>query len=86
MSEFAQMLQASRQRRGVATPEAVVEVRSIFCTEIAGFTIEMAKSSNYSKRFCVTYGAQVRDCLTYAAAATELGQCILHASALEGLM
>jgi hypothetical protein len=36
------------------------------------------------KRFKVTYGLQVKAGLTYAQAAKELGECLMHALANEG--
>lgn len=36
------------------------------------------------KLFCVTYGQQVSDGLTYEQAAAELGESILHALACAG--
>lgn len=36
--------------------------------------------------FRVTYGKHVRDGLTYAEAAHEYGECILHHLACEGLL
>jgi hypothetical protein len=36
--------------------------------------------------FTVTYGKQVRAHLSYGAAATELGACIMHALALDGML
>ena len=35
-------------------------------------------------RFNVVYGMQCRDNLTYAEAARELGECIMHALACDG--
>lgn len=37
-------------------------------------------------RFTVTYGRQVKSGLTYAAAAAELGACIMHRAACEGTL
>lgn len=35
-------------------------------------------------KFRVTYGKQVRDNLTYGAAARELGKCVMHSLACNG--
>ena len=36
--------------------------------------------------FCVTYGFQVDDGLTYSQAASKLGQALMHRAACEGLI
>ena len=64
--------QARRVRRGAA----------VFATTIADFRIELKMKS--SNNFSVIYGKQYKDGLTYYTAAQELGQCIMHALALEG--
>lgn len=56
-------------------------MKVIFSEVIAGFVVELATKG---KKFRVTYGAQVKENLTYAQAAKELGECILHALACEG--
>ena len=38
----------------------------------------------HSGRFRVTYGQQIRTNLTYAEAAKELGECIMHALGCDG--
>jgi hypothetical protein len=37
-------------------------------------------------RFTVTYGKQVTSTLTYAEAAKEVGECIMHAFVCDGLL
>ena len=37
-------------------------------------------------RFTVIYGKQVKNDLTYGEAASELGTCIMHALACEGML
>lgn len=55
-----------------------------FETKIAGFVIRVQQASN--KRFIVKYGEQIRTNLTYAQAASELGECIFHALACKGTL
>lgn len=52
-----------------------------FKIEIGGAPIELAQSGRDD--FRVTYWRQVKDRLTYAVAAAELGECIMHALACE---
>jgi roadblock/LC7 domain-containing protein len=63
---------------------AAVERRGkvVYTQEIAGYTIQLRKRSANS--FTVVYGKQVKPLLSYADAAKELGQCIMHALACEG--
>lgn len=56
--------------------------KTVYRVEIAGMDITLRKRSNNS--FTVVYGKQVHNGLTYANAAKELGECIMHALALEG--
>lgn len=53
-------------------------------TQIAGMPITLRQSGVDS--FRVTYFKQVKNGLTYAAAAKELGQCIMHALACDGML
>lgn len=48
------------------------------------FGIKLEQSEDARGLFRVTYGAQVRDHLSYAEAAKELGLCIFHALACDG--
>lgn len=52
-------------------------------TAISGIKVEQGKKD---KRFTVTYGLQVKSGLGYSAACTELGQCLMHHLACEGLI
>ena len=52
----------------------------------AAAMIEVKQSTNKRKRFTVTYGAEVTPNLTYSRAAKELGECIFHHLACEGLL
>jgi hypothetical protein len=63
---------ARRVRRGAAA----------YAVTLAGFKIELKRKSN--NNFSVIYGKQFKDGVTYADAAKELGECIMHALALEG--
>ena len=69
----------------------VVEIQSrlskprskvVYEIEIAGFRIQLRKRN--ANNFTVVYGKQTKHGLTYADAAHELGECIMHALALEG--
>lgn len=53
-----------------------------FRTETDAGRVELTQQGADS--FTVTYGRQVRAGLTYAAAAAELGACIMHAAACAG--
>lgn len=55
----------------------------VFETTI-GHAIQLQQVTTDS--FCVTYGKQVSTGLTYSQAAEELGGCIMHALACEGLL
>ncbi len=59
-------------------------MKTCFTTVIGGMPIELAQRGKDS--FRVTYWKQVKDRLTYAAAAKELGECIMHALACEALL
>ena len=48
-----------------------------------GCLIEVKQDQNKAALFTVTYGLQVKDGLTYARAAKELGECIFHHLACE---
>ena len=48
-----------------------------------GCLIEVKQEQNKAALFTVTYGLQVKDGLTYARAAKELGECIFHHLACE---
>ena len=50
----------------------------------AGFEIKIEQYEKGAKGFRVTYGNQVKDHLSYADAAKELGESIFHALACEG--
>lgn len=56
--------------------------KAIHTEEIAGFKIEIFQTSR--SKFTVIYGKQVKTNLTYDEAASEFGQCVLHALACEG--
>jgi hypothetical protein len=56
--------------------------KTVYRVEIAGMDITLRKHSN--NNFTVVYHKQVREGLTYADAAHELGECIMHALACEG--
>ena len=45
---------------------------------------DIALDQQGKDRFRVTYGVQVKEGLTYAEAAKELGVCIMHALACDG--
>ena len=51
---------------------------------LAGFIIKIEQQENTRGLFRVSYGAQVRDNLTYIEAAKEYELCVLHALACEG--
>lgn len=53
-----------------------------FETTIADYTISLQQSGN--NKFTVIYGLQVNKNLSYAKAAKELGEAIMHALACEG--
>jgi hypothetical protein len=51
---------------------------------LAGFTVKIEQHEDTRALFRVTYGAQVRDNLTYTEAAKEYGLCVFHALACDG--
>jgi hypothetical protein len=56
-----------------------------FTTKLAEWNITLEQqASGRSRDFTVTYGSQVKDHLTYAQAARELGSCLMHALSCEG--
>lgn len=57
----------------------------VFKTVIAGYEIRMSKDKR-KDIFTVQYGKDVRSKLNYTQAAQELGECIMHALACEGVM
>jgi hypothetical protein len=58
--------------------------RECIKTEIPGQYPVRAEQRGQNGLFRVTYGAQIKDGLTYAAAAKEYGQCVFHALACNG--
>jgi hypothetical protein len=48
--------------------------------------IALEQHDNKGKRFRVTYGKQVTDNMDYRAACFELGACIMHSLACDGLI
>lgn len=52
-------------------------------TDLEGLPIKVEQRGE-NGHFRVTYGLQVKDGLTYAQAAHELGECIFHWLACEG--
>lgn len=54
------------------------------CLELADLAFDIRLEQTGLDRFAVTYGKQHKDGLSYAAAASELGACIMHALACEG--
>ncbi len=59
-----------------------VHGKVMFSERIAGYNVQLRKRS--ANNFTVVYGKQTKSSLTYADAAKELGECIMHALALEG--
>ena len=57
----------------------------VYRTEIAGLPVELIQQGT-SQRFTVRYFKQVRRDLSYAQAAKELGECIMHAAACDGMI
>lgn len=55
---------------------------TVFETTIAGYDITLIQRGE--DVFSVIYGKQRENGLSYAEAAKELGQCIMHALACEG--
>jgi hypothetical protein len=52
-------------------------------TIIAGFEIKIEQSRKKGRLFTVTYGAQVKENLTYEEACKNYGSCIFHALSLD---
>lgn len=50
---------------------------------LAGFRITLSQGGS-GKLYTVTYGKQTHPFLDYTEAAKELGECIMHALAVEG--
>lgn len=49
-------------------------------------SVKLEQSDARGKLFRVTYGLQVKQYLTYAQACEELGACLLHQLACDGLI
>lgn len=60
-------------------------MNQVFKTVIAGYEIKMSKDK-HRDIFTVQYGSDIRSKLNYTQAAQELGECIMHALACEGVM
>lgn len=60
-------------------------MNEVFKTVIAGYEIRMSKDKR-KDIFTVQYGSDIRSKLNYPQAAHELGKCIMHALACEGVM
>lgn len=52
----------------------------------ANSLIQLDQFESNGKRFRVTYGSYVSEQLTYAEACKELGECLMHHLACEGLI
>ena len=50
------------------------------------YAIEVRQAEDKKGRFTVIYGLQVKKELGYAAACLELGSCILHMQACDGIV
>lgn len=61
-----------------------LDCRVCFETEVGGLPIKLEQLG--VDRFTVTYWKQVKTNLSYATAAEELGSCIMHALACEGVV
>lgn len=59
-------------------------MKTCYQTILGGFSINLEQRGR--DKFRVTYGKQIDDNLTYARAAEELGQSIMHALACEGAL
>lgn len=57
-------------------------VTTCFKTSVAGFPVILRQQG--PDDFTVRYGQQVKEHLTYAQAARELGSCLMHGLACEG--
>lgn len=60
-------------------------MNEVFKTVIAGYEIKMSKDKR-KDLFTVQYGSDTRSKLNYTKAAQELGECIRHALACEGVI
>jgi hypothetical protein len=58
-------------------------MKTCFKQKVCG-DFEIRLEQQGKDRFTVVYGLQVKKDLDYAAAASELGACIMHSLALEG--
>jgi hypothetical protein len=56
------------------------------CFENKDLVARIGLYQNGVDSFCVTYGMQIRDNLTYEKACSELGAAFMHALACEGLL
>jgi hypothetical protein len=54
------------------------------CWQCENFDYPIKLEQDDNELFRVTYGTQVRSGLTYAETAAALGQCLMHAMALNG--
>jgi hypothetical protein len=58
-------------------------VKRHICFQVdLAFPIQLIQTGR--DRFTVRYGKQIKERLTYAQAAKELGECIMHARACDG--
>lgn len=64
----------------------VFETGGPSCFEVNRSMIVVEQSGAKKGLFRVSYGLQVRDNLTYAQCAKELGECILHDLSCEGIV
>lgn len=55
-----------------------------FSTQAAGYEITLTQQSK--NRFTVVYGLHKKARLDYSSAAKELGECLMHAAACDGLL
>lgn len=60
-------------------------MKSVWTYPNGAAEIKLEQHGGRKHLFRVTYGLQISDQLTYAAAAKELGACLLHAFCCEGL-
>lgn len=61
-------------------------MRTIRTEKAAGFELKIEQREDRRGRFRITYGAQVRDDLSYVEAAHEYGECLFHALACDGVL
>lgn len=54
------------------------------CLALPNLAFPVKVEQHANKLFRVTYGAQVKDNLTYEQAAREFGYCVFHALACDG--